>query len=59
MQFKYKLFSYLSLRVILYRVNFGALKYAIDVQTVALAYRNRKEVHSRGRLNKISKGLVL
>lgn len=59
MQFKYKLFFYLCLRVMLYRVNFRVLKYAIDVQTVALSYRNQKEVHSRGRLNKISKGFVL
>lgn len=59
MQFKYKLVFYLSLRVILYRVNFDALKYTIDVETVALAYRNQKEVHSRGRLNEISKGFVL
>lgn len=58
MQFKYKLVFYLSLRVILYRVNFDALKH-IDVKTVALAYRNQKEVHSRGRLNEISKGFVL
>lgn len=58
MQFKYKLVFYLSLRVILYRVNFDALKH-IDVEIVALAYRNQKEVHSRGRLNEISKGFVL